>query len=146
MECDSVYSAGQPFILFYYYFIFIIIFIAISIIIIVIIIIIIMISFIWSHSSTLSHPNLCAPFLSEASCQRKEFASIKQMFSHGAGPSGESLLGKSKQDVGTVFYSCKSGRKLLWSTHTPELLLCQLSRLNYWHLQTLNLAGYYISK
>ena len=97
MECDSVYSDGQPFILFYYYFIFIIILIAISIIIIVIIIIIIMIFFIWSHSSTLSHPNICAPFLSEASCQRKEFASIKQMFSPRAGPSGESLLRKSNR-------------------------------------------------
>ena len=40
MECDYVYSDGQPFILFYYYFIFIIIVITISIIIIVIIIII----------------------------------------------------------------------------------------------------------
>ena len=40
MECDSVYSDGQPFILFWYYFIFIIIVIAISIIITVIIIII----------------------------------------------------------------------------------------------------------
>ena len=96
MKCDSVYSDGQPFILFHYYFIFIIIVIAISIITIFIIIIIIMI-FIWSHSSTLSHPNLCVPFLSEASCQRKEFASIKQMFSPRAGPSGESLLGKSNR-------------------------------------------------
>ena len=97
MECDSVYSDGQPFILFYYYFIFIIIAIAISIIIIVIIIIIIMIFFIWSHSSTLNHPNLCAPFLSEANCQRKEFASIKQMFSPRAGSSRESLLEKSNR-------------------------------------------------
>ena len=99
MECDSVYSDGQPFILFYYYyyFIFIIIVIAISIIIIFIIIIIIMIFFIWNHSSTLSHLYLCAPFLSEASCQQKEFASIKQMFSPRAGPSGESLLGKSNR-------------------------------------------------
>ena len=97
MKCDSVYSDGQPFILFHYYFIFIIIVIAISIIIKVIIIIIIMIFFIWSHSSTLSHLNLCAPFLSEASCQRKEFASIKQMFSPRAGPSGKSLLGKSNR-------------------------------------------------
>ena len=97
MKCDSVYSNGQTFILFYYYFIFIIIVIAISIIIIFIIIIIIMIFFIWSDSSTLSQPNFCAPFLSEASCQRKEFASIKQMFSPRAGPSGESLLGKSNR-------------------------------------------------
>ena len=43
MECDSVYSDGQPFILLNYYFIFIIIVIAISIVIIVIIIITIMI-------------------------------------------------------------------------------------------------------
>ena len=97
MECDSVYSDGQPFILFYYYFIFIIVVIAISIIIIFIIIIIIMILFIWSHSSTLSPLYLCVPFLSEASCQRKELASIKQMFSPRAGPSRESLLGKSNR-------------------------------------------------
>ena len=97
MECDSVYSDGQPFILFYYYFLFIIIAIAISIIITFIIIIIIIFFFIWSHSSTLSHLYLCAPFSSEASCQRKEFASIKQMFSPRAGPSGESLLGKSNR-------------------------------------------------
>ena len=128
MKCDSVYSDGQPFILFYYYFIFIIIVIAISIIIIFIIIIIIMIFFIWSHSSTLSHLNLCVPFLSEASCQRKEFASIKQMFSPRAGPSGESLLGKSKR------------------TSEQSSIVVKASRLNYWHLQTLNLAGYYISK
>ena len=129
VECDSVYSDGQPFNLSYYYFIFIIIVIAISIIIIFIIIIIIMIFFIWSHSSTFSHLCLCAPFLSETSCQRKEFAPIKQMFSPEQARQ-ESPCWGIKQDVRTVFYSCKSGRKLLWCTHTPEWLLCQLSRLN----------------
>ena len=80
----------------FYYFIFSIIIIS-SIMIIIIVMISVINIFIWSHSGTLCYPNIFAPFLPEASCQRKEFFPIKHMFSPRSGLSGESLVGKSNR-------------------------------------------------
>ena len=119
--------------LFYYYFTFIIIVIAISIIIIFIIIIIIMIFL----SGAILVLCLC-PLLIQGQLPTKRICLHQANVLPQSRPVRRVPAGEVKQDVGTVFHSCKSGRKLLWCTHTPELLLCQLSRLNYWHLQTLN--------
>ena len=81
----------------FYYFILGIIIIVASIMIMIIVMISVIIIFIWSYSGAFCRPNLFAPFLPEASCQRKEFAPIKHMFSPRSGLSGESLVGQSNR-------------------------------------------------